>query len=278
MLSGNYIKYTTIMENVMRNFGFHEITDEEALEWLSAFMDHTKVPKVMEDKIAYIDIVDSRGQLPADMALIRQTAFVEGVDNVVDAECGQGRLVPMRWSTDTFHFKYHCADSNDFEQDGRYTYSLNKGFIFPSMVTGIICIAYQAIPTDDEGFPLIPADEQWRKAAEFEVAYRYAYRAMIKDEIAGPKFQLIERDRDWYFAQAVNYSKTSLPLDEMESFKNDTLRTVPNPNMHGNFFRNMQLPEQRKFRAQAGQNSELSSIAPTQSPNIITGGENNPAP
>jgi hypothetical protein len=272
MLSGNYISYKTIMENVMRNFGFHEIADEEALEWLSAFMDHTKVPKVLEDKIAYLDVQNGRAQLPCDMCLIRQSAYLDGVDNVVDAECGSGDAMPMRWATTTFHLTYHCEDSSDFEQDGIYTYTLNKGFIYPNFEEGIIMLNYKAIPTDDAGYPLIPSDEQWRKAAEFEIAYRYAYRAMIKDEITAPKFQLIERDRDWYFSQAVNYSKTSLPLDEMESFKNDTLRTIPDPNMHSNFFRNMQLPERRVFRPQSGAQDERSNIRLTTSPNIDTTG------
>jgi hypothetical protein len=62
--------------------------------------------------------------------------------------------------------------------------------------------------------------------------------------MARDKKEFFERERDWYVAQAVNKSKIMSP-DEMESWKNDWLRTIPKVNHHSNFFRNMQAPEQR---------------------------------
>jgi hypothetical protein len=66
------------------------------------------------------------------------------------------------------------------------------------------------------------------------------------------KFQIIERDRDWYFAQAVNHAKQWNGVDEAETVKNSVLRTIPAIQDHASFFANMQLPEQRKFRPKAG--------------------------
>jgi len=253
MLSGNYVSYETIVAKVNRYFGFYEqYSDEDALEWLSDFMAHTNVPKVLDDKIKYIKVENGRAKLPNDMHLIRSVATVRGVNSVDEAECGEGMLDPMRWATDTFHMRYHC-DDRDYTSSAQDTYTLNKGFIFPSFSEGILAISYKAIPVDDCGYPLIPSDEQWQKAAAYEIGYNIARKLLIKEEISAGVYQIIERDRDWYFAQAVNYSKVSMPLDEMESFKNDRLRTIPKTGMHNNFFANMQLPEQRAFRPKVGE-------------------------
>jgi hypothetical protein len=79
-------------------------------------------------------------------------------------------------------------------------------------------------------------------------------------------FQKIETDRDWYFAQAVNHAKQWNGVDEAESVKNATIRTIPDIQAHASFFANMQLPEQRKFRPKAG--SALVSTINTISANV----------
>ena len=68
-------------------------------------------------------------------------------------------------------------------------------------------------------------------------------------------YQVIERDRDWYFAQAVNHAKQWNGVDEAESMQNATLRTIPDVQAHASFFANMQLPEQRNFRPVSGARS-----------------------
>lgn len=268
MMSGNYISSAAIMDKTMSRLRITEMETEFAIEVLSDFMDHTKVPHVLENKVKFLKVTEGRAALPTDMSLLWQTSYVDGEDEIENAECGEGTLVPMRWATDTFHLRHHCGNSPDFEQDSAITYTLNKGYIYPNFESGIIAISYYAIPTDDDGYPMIPADEQWQKAAMFELAYWWALGAWNADEISDKKFQVIERERDWYFAQAVNYSKTSLLLDRMESMKNDNLRTIPVVNQHGNFYRNMQLPERRKFRPQSGGSNSISTVTSTTSKNI----------
>jgi len=280
MLSGNFVSATTILDKVMRKFRITEIDTETAMEAIADFLDHTKVPIVLEKKIKHLVVTDGRAMLPSDMTMLWQTALVTGVDSIEEAECGKGALCPMRWSTDTFHLRHHCEDSPDFEQDGTITYTLNKGFIYPNFNSGIIALSYFALPTDDEGYPLVPADEQWQKGAVFAVAYEWAFGAWHADEISDKKFQIIERDRDWYFAQAVNYSKVSMFLDRLESMKNDALRTIPRPDQHKEFYKNMQLPESRIFRRQSGFINETSDVTKTVSKNVTinTTTNSHPAP
>ena len=151
------------------------------------------------------------------------------------------RLEPMRWATDTFHTKQHCSDF-DFYCKSASTYTVSGNHIFANFEHGRVLMSYLAIPTDEEGFPLIPADEWWRQAVQYEIAYKIAFKLFVQGTITDKVFQMIERERDWKVAQAVN--KTKIPsIDEMESFKNQWLKLIPQYNNHNNMFRNMQLPE-----------------------------------
>ena len=65
MYAGQTVSYKTILDKTIRDFGFnYDITEEEGIEWLAEFMAHTNVGVTMEEKIAYIQICDGRGDLP----------------------------------------------------------------------------------------------------------------------------------------------------------------------------------------------------------------------
>jgi hypothetical protein len=157
----------------------------------------------------------------------------------------------MRWKTDYFHKRYHL-DGRDYTSQSAETYTVGQGYVFTSFAHGFIAVSYSAIPTDDCGYPTIPAEQQWLEGGSHYIAYKIARKLWIRNELAADKFQIIERDRDWYFAQAVNHAKQWHNVDEAESVKNATVRTIPAMQDHASFFANMQLPEQRKFRPKAG--------------------------
>ena len=131
-------------------------------------------------------------------------------------------------------------------------------------------MSYSAIPTDDCGFPTIPAEQQWLEAGAHYIAHRIARKLWIRNELAGDKFQVIERDKEWYFAQAVNHAKQWNGVDEAETVKNSVMRTIPQVQDHASFFANMQLPEQRKFRPKA-------STALVSTINVVAANAPNPA-
>lgn len=151
------------------------------------------------------------------------------------------RLEPMRWATDTFHTKQHSTDYDFYCKSGS-TYTVNNNYIFTNFDKGKVMMSYLAIPTDEEGYPLIPADEWWRQAVQYEIAYKIAFKMFVQGNITDKVYQTIEKERDWKVAQAVNKTKTP-GIDEMESFKNQWLRLIPKYNNHSSMFRNMQLPE-----------------------------------
>lgn len=281
--NGRTVSLKSIVERVFLDFGFnYSLTWNEAIEWAGSVIALNNAPVTLKPKIELITIADGRGTLPCDLESVIQTAraipviphsgnelgivasqghgtfLVEacGIDLVNRAlitDCGcqdslgnQYSLAPMRWATNTFHQKFHSTDW-DYRRDTvtvENTYTMNGNYIFTSFTKGYCLMSYLAIPTDEEGFPLIPGDEWWMNAVKWEIAYKIAVKLWLGDNLSREKKEFFERERDWYLAQAVNKSKIMSP-DEMESWKNDWIRSIPKINHHGNFFRNMQSPETR---------------------------------
>jgi len=246
---GNVVSYRAIMDKQNSEWGF-DIDDAQAIEWLAEFLAHTKVGLIMENKTCYIPICDGRGDLPHDMYKVVQTAKLDGITTLEEAECSKGTIVPMRWTTDNFHDRYH-RDDRDYTTQSNQTYTIGQGFIFTSFNKGFVAMAIEAIPTDDEGAPLIPAGQSWLEAAAHYLAYKIGRKRWFQDSLTDKKFQILERDKEWYFAQAVN-TKFPSNVDQAESEKNSILRTIPDVQAHASFFANFQLPEKRKFRNTIG--------------------------
>lgn len=251
MTNGKLISYKTVVENVMRNHPFTEshINDDLVLEWIGSFMQHTNSPVVYTDKIEYKEVESGRAKLPNDLHLLNTIGRISNCNNLTinQMECGEGKVLPMRWTSDTFHTRYHNDDRDYTRQDGTETYTVNSNYVFTSFSAGYVAISYKAIPTDSEGFPMIPGDEHWVKAVEYDIAYRIGYILWTQDKLKDKIFLLLERERDWYFAQAVNYSKIP-SVDQMESLTNQNTKMVPRLDSHATFFANMQMPEKRKWR------------------------------
>ena len=266
MYSGKTVSYKAIMDKQMRDWGF-EIDDEQGLEWLAEFMAHTNVGVTMDNKVGYVHVCDGRADLPCDLHKIEQVAKVEHA-TFEEAKCGEGSIIPMRWSTDNFHKRYH-RDDRDYTTESRETYTVGQGFIFPSFSEGILAIAYTAIPTDEDGYPTIPAEQQWMEAASHELAWKAARRRWIQDALAPQKYAEITKERDWYFAQAVNHAKQWHNVDDAESQKNAHVRTIPKIDDHASFFANMQLPEQRRYRIKSTGQAVVNPGKQTQSPSNL---------
>lgn len=246
MTNGKLVSYQFIIDKYYRDYAGlnYTLTNEQSIEWLADFMGAANSPIVLEIKTGVIPIIEARGQLPTDLHLIIQSAFTNESEQAV--MCGAANLMPMRWATDTFHTNYHCGDT-DYKCPSSLTYQVNSNYIFTSMDKGFVVMSYRAIPTDEEGYPMIPADQQWLEGATKFIAGKVAAILWQRDDISDTKLAHYERERDWYFAQAVNYSKM-LSIDQMESFKNDRISMITDYNEHQTFFKNMQMPELRHWR------------------------------
>ena len=125
------------------------------------------------------------------------------------------------------------------------TFDLNNNNITLSVKEGKVCMAYLAIPTDEEGLPLIPEDTSYQLAVKKYLTMKVDYIAWRRGTLPQAIFQHSEQEWAWYVGQAGN--KAKMPnLDQIEAIKNQTMRLLPNINAHETFFKTLGSPEIRK--------------------------------
>ena len=125
------------------------------------------------------------------------------------------------------------------------TFDLNNNNITLSAKEGKVCMAYLAIPTDEEGLPLIPEDTSYQLAIKKYLTMKVDYIAWRRGTLQQAVFEHSQQEWMWYVGQAGN--KAKMPnIDQLEAIKNQTMRLLPNINAHETFFKSLGSPEVRR--------------------------------
>jgi|694.fasta_scaffold48943_12 hypothetical protein len=224
MLTTKYIPVDRIIENVYMNHGFqNDFEWTDALEWIGKALKLMSAPEIYIQKVECITIENYRGELPSD--LLQIDMFKE-----------KSNSLPMRYTGDPFFINLHCSECPNLSSSCDITYKLNNNYIYTSFDEGEVLLSYTAFPVDDRGFPLVPDDEAFVEALEWYVAYRIAYKLWLNDRLSDKKLQFINKEKDWYMGKAITRTKR-LTKDQLESWKNMTLRLIPKINEHATQFK-----------------------------------------
>ena len=125
------------------------------------------------------------------------------------------------------------------------TFDLNNNNITLSVKEGKVCMAYLAIPTDEEGLPLIPEDTSYQLAVKKYLTMKVDYIAWRRGTLQQAVFEHSQQEWMWYVGQAGN--KAKMPnIDQLEAIKNQTMRLLPRINQHETFFKSLGSPEVRR--------------------------------
>ena len=116
-----------------------------------------------------------------------------------------------------------------------YTYLITNSYIKTNVATGYIMLAYQAIPTDNNGYPLIPDDASFIEAIYWYIAMKLLYPQWKQGSVRDAVYYDARRSWNYYCKQA--YGNALMPnLDQLESIKNSWLRLVPEIHEHATGF------------------------------------------
>jgi hypothetical protein len=251
MFNGNYKSLGTILWKVLKNPLAAEITYEEAAEYALEFIKLLGVPMVYLDKIHTLELTMHKAELPCDLLYLNGVRYVE-----VSEDGEMGSPIAMREATNVYHSSAtEHANEQDTEFDLRgnhrkteFTYSIQKGIIFTSMLDGFIEVAYKAIATDEDGYPLIPDHEKVTLGIEYYVLSRYLEPLWMMGKITDKAFEYIQQKRYFYMPSA--FTSLQMPsLDKMETLMNSLNRLIINTTAHQNFFKKAGEKERmRRFR------------------------------
>jgi hypothetical protein len=215
-----FISIREVVSKIYRDLNLQE-EDRwvDIIEWCAeALLKIGAHPQYIE-KADTIDVTDYRASLPCDLHKIIQI----GKSNI-----------PLIKSTGSFS-NSTTEDTQHLKSKQGLEYSVNDAFINTNFKEGTIQIAYLAVPTDEDGFPLVPDDEGYKEAMEKYVIMKLKYPEFINGTYNPNLYQKIERDWHLYCAQA--RGNANMPtIDDMESIKNQWVRLLPQLQEHKHFF------------------------------------------
>lgn len=226
----NEIQYTSVrrvLDNLLDHPMLRDLDMDKAVRYSLRFIQLNGFPKFYEERTADVEIKKFRGLLPCDLVSINQvmdlgsklclrsmtSSFPKALDPWPDhmprkdrpnkaGDGGRGvigaYMPPLRRHT----------EEPSFKTQGRV--------IFTSFPSGCVRVSYEALPTDDDGFPMIPDDEVFLAALE----------AYIKMQVFTVKFDtgkipagvLQNAQQDYAFRAANMKSAYSVPsVSEFES-------------------------------------------------------------
>lgn len=240
------IRYTSIkrvLDDLLEHPMLSDLTLEQVVRYTIRFISKHGYSKLYQDKIEDVEIHEFRGLLPCDLISIVQ------VKDTLDGTC-------LRSMTDNFpegmqeKGKKHrkCVDPMNNVRHTPYipprkdyyeerTFKTQGRVIFTSFPEGKVSIAYKAIPTDEDGFPLLIDNETYLDALE----------AYIKKRVFTIKFDqgkigvgvLHNAQADYAVAARLLMSEFTLPsVSEMQSLANMWNTLIPKVREFDNGFKN----------------------------------------
>lgn len=123
-------------------------------------------------------------------------------------------------------------------------YTTKPGYIITAAPCGYVRISYYAIPTDDEGMPLVPDHQSYMEAIYWYVTKKMMYPQYLKGLLNRQTYYDMQNNWNYYRKQA--YAEAIMPtVDDLESIKNEWNTLIPELYEHDNFFTSTGVPNQR---------------------------------
>lgn len=206
-----FININVIMDRVTRHPLIKDIPFETVVDLAVDFMRIVGTPPSFIEKTEYIEIENYRGQLPCDFYEMIQVRLAKSCDKGFES---YDRHPVFRYTTDSFHMSEHKPKVSDL------TYKIQGGCIFTAPLRdGTIEIAYMAMPTDDEGYPLLPDNSAYTRALQAYIKKEWFTIQFDQDKIDQKVMAKADQDYAW----AVGQAQTDLirpNMDQMQAISN----------------------------------------------------------
>lgn len=223
------------------------------LEWSAEALEKIGAFTQLETKIKDVNIHNYRGELCEDLVYINSVSFngypilpsTSPLGPIKIDLKGSPSDAPYAFYEDKIQNKVFVnpADSGLYTLNNRglyerVTYQINNGCIKTSFHDGCLKISYQAMPIDDDGFPLVPDYVEFREALYWYINMKYSYSLWRRGELRDGIYVHAQEQWHWYCQQAAN--KAMIPdLNTLESIKRSFLCLRPRTEQFRNFFNDL---------------------------------------
>jgi hypothetical protein len=244
------IQYTSIkrvLDDLLDHPLLRDLTLEQAVRHTLRFISLHGYPALYKDKQEVVDIKDFRGLLPCDLI---------SINLVKDLDTG----LCLRSMTDVFIPE--VKDTKEKPVDllnniqGEYippmkeyreepAFKTQGRIIFTSFPEGKVELSYKAIPTDEDGYPLLIDNETYLNALEAYIKVKVFTVKFDTGKIAAGVLSNAQTDYAW--ASHLLQSEMTLPsVSEMESITRMLNTMIKPTTSFDNEFRNIGDREYRR--------------------------------
>lgn len=219
-----FISVYAILEEVFDLFDNEDLPFASLVRHVADALKLIGAINYMKDENIVIDIKNRRGTMPCGIIYINASKTAT-------------KGYPLRYATNSFQSEWHSTNSNDTSRHNfsEYTYSINGYNIFTDFDDDVV-MNVRVMPTDKEGYPMIPADVKFRMAVKYYVASKIGEKLWLLGKIDDRKFDHLQAEASWYIGAAQSRSKFP-SHDQLESISNQMVRLIEQPLAHSNFFK-----------------------------------------
>lgn len=212
-MAEQYINIKNILDKLLRHPLLQDLSLETAVDYTVDFMRIVGVPKMFTEKIVEIETNAYRAKLPCDYYQIIQVRPVGGA--------------ALTYSTDSFFAGGKSAYNN--------TYKIQGNIIYTSLENSKLELAYLAIETDEDGYPLLPDNSSFTRALELYIKKQWFTILFDMGKIQPAVLQNTQQEYAWAVGDCMT-EFNRLSIDEMEAFSNSWRTMIFRENQHSSGF------------------------------------------
>ena len=212
IMAEQYINIKVILDRILRHPLMQDLSLETAVDYTIDFMRIVGMPRMFTEKVVRITIDKYRALLPCDYYQTIQVRIPGGHALV--------------YSTDSFHMSNKGNSS---------TYKIQGNIIYTSIESGELELAYLAISTDADGYPLLPDNSSFTRALELYIKKQWFTILFDLGKITSAVLQNTQQEYAWAVGDCQS-EFNRMSIDQMEAFSNSWRTMILRDHQHSSGF------------------------------------------
>lgn len=211
-MAEQYINIKVVLDRILRHPLMQDLSLETAVDYTIDFMRIVGTPRMFTEKVVRITIDKYRALLPCDYYQTIQVRIPGGHALV--------------YSTDSFHMSNKGNPS---------TYKIQGNIIYTSIESGELELAYLAISTDADGYPLLPDNSSFTRALELYIKKQWFTILFDLGKITSAVLQNTQQEYAWAVGDCQS-EFNRMSIDQMEAFSNSWRTMILRDHQHSSGF------------------------------------------
>ena len=211
-MAEQYINIKVVLDRILRHPLMQDLSLETAVDYTIDFMRIVGTPRMFTEKVVRITIDKYRALLPCDYYQTIQVRIPGGHALV--------------YSTDSFHMSNKGNSS---------TYKIQGNIIYTSIESGELELAYLAISTDADGYPLLPDNSSFTRALELYIKKQWFTILFDLGKITSAVLQNTQQEYAWAVGDCQS-EFNRMSIDQMEAFSNSWRTMILRDHQHSSGF------------------------------------------